>query len=59
VILALIFTHGLADAVRIPLLLVCAAAYGAGLAWAGSYLAAIASARRIPELFQAAIRSKL
>jgi ABC-2 type transport system permease protein len=59
VILALIFTHGLADAIRIPLLLVCAAAYGAGLAWAGSYLAAIASARRIPELFQAAIHSKL
>ena len=59
VILALIFTHGLADAVRIPLLVVCAAAYGAGAAWAGSYLAAVASVRRIPELCQDALRSKL
>jgi len=59
VILALVFTHGLADVVRIPLLVVCAAAYGLGLAWAGSYLAAVASARRIPELCQDAFRSKL
>jgi ABC-2 type transport system permease protein len=59
VILALIFTHGLADVVRIPLLVVCAAAYGIGLAWAGAYLAAVASVRRIPELCQDALRSKL
>ena len=59
VILALIFTHGLAGAVRIPLLVVCAAAYGVALAWAGSYLAAVASVRRIPELCQDALRSKL
>jgi len=59
VILALIFTHSLADAVRTPLLVVCAAAYGIGLAWAGTRLAAIAAAGRMPELCQTAIRSKL
>ncbi len=59
VILALIFTHQVPGQVRIPVLVAGAAAYGAGLAWAGSYLAASAAAGKLPELCQTAIRSKL
>jgi ABC-2 type transport system permease protein len=59
VILALIFTSSVPDAVRIPVLVLGAAAYGGVLAWAGTRLAAIAAAGQLPELCQIAIRSKL
>ena len=59
VILALVFTSSVPDTVRIPVLVLGAAAYGGALAWAGTRLAAIAAAGRLPELCQAALRSKL
>ena len=45
--------------VRVPALLVCAAAYGAALAWIGVRIAARAAEGRLPELCQVAIRTKL
>ncbi|MGP7997838.1 MAG: hypothetical protein ACLPKI_11010 [Streptosporangiaceae bacterium] len=59
VVLAVLFTHSVADPVRVPLLLVAGAGYGLALAWAGVRLAAIAAAGQLPELCQLAIRSKL
>jgi ABC-2 type transport system permease protein len=59
VILAVLFTTSAPDAVRVPLLLVGAAAYGLALAWAGAYLAAVSAAGKLPEICQAALRSKL
>jgi len=43
----------------VPALLVCAAAYGAALAWIGMRIAARAAEGRLPELCQVAIRTKL
>jgi hypothetical protein len=43
----------------VPALLVCAAAYGAALAWTGVRIAARAAEGRLPELCQVAIRTKL
>ena len=45
--------------VRMPLLVLLAAAYGFALAWAGVRIAARAAERKLPELCQVAIRSKL
>lgn len=59
VILAVLFTSSVLAVVRIPVLLVGAAADGGVLAWAGARLAAGAAAGKLPELCQAALRSKL
>jgi len=57
VILAGVFTSADLPAVRIPVLLVCSAAYGVVLAWAGVQIAATAAGGRLPELSQVAVRS--
>ncbi|HEY9244926.1 MAG TPA: hypothetical protein VIP48_23245 [Streptosporangiaceae bacterium] len=59
VIVAAVLTSPVLDMVRIPVLLLGAAAYGAVLAWAGTRLAAVSAAGKLPELCQAALRSKL
>ena len=41
------------------MLVPCAAAYGFGLAWIGVRIAARAAERKLPELCQIAVRSKL
>ena len=46
-------------AVRMPVLLLCAAGYGLALAWIGVIIAARVADHRLPELFQIAVRSKL
>ncbi len=58
-ILAVNFTYSVPAAVRIPVLAVCAAAYGILLALAGARGAAVAAARTLPELTQIALASKL
>ena len=45
--------------VRMPVLTVCGAVYGLGLAWIGVLVAARAAEQRLPELYQIAVRSKL
>jgi hypothetical protein len=45
--------------VRVPVLLVGAAAYGLALAWTGLHIAARAAEGRLPELCQVAIRTRL
>jgi ABC-2 type transport system permease protein len=59
VIIATAFTSADPAAVRIPALLLCAAAYGLALAWTGVRIAALAGEKKLPELCQIAIRSKL
>ncbi len=59
VILAAEFTHSVPAAVRVPVLVLCAAGYGIVLAWAGARWAAAMAERRLPELSQIAARSKL
>jgi ABC-2 type transport system permease protein len=59
VIVAAVLTNGDPAAVRVPVLLACAAAYGFALAWAGVRIAARAAEDRLPELCQVAMRSKL
>jgi ABC-2 type transport system permease protein len=59
VIFAVELTHPAPAAVRVPVLVLGAAGYGIALAWAGTRIAARAAARRLPELCQIAIRSKL
>jgi ABC-2 type transport system permease protein len=46
-------------AIRMPALVVGAAAYGLALAWAGVRIAARGAEQKLPELYQVAIRSKL
>jgi ABC-2 type transport system permease protein len=46
-------------AVRTPLLIACAAAYGLALAWAGVQIAAREAEARLPELCQVAVRSTI
>ena len=62
-VLPLIFATVLSNAdpaaIRMPVLLLCGAAYGFVLALAGVRIAAVAAERRLPELAQIAIRSKL
>jgi ABC-2 type transport system permease protein len=57
VIIAAAVTSTAPAAVRTPVLLVCAAAYGLGLAWAGVQIAARLAQERLPELCQIAVRS--
>jgi ABC-2 type transport system permease protein len=62
-VLPLIFATVLSNAdpaaIRMPVLLLCGAAYGFVLALAGVRIAALAAERRLPELAQIAILSKL
>jgi hypothetical protein len=62
-VLPLIFATVLSNAdpaaIRMPVLLLCGAAYGFVLTLAGVRIAAVAAERRLPELAQIAIRSKL
>jgi ABC-2 type transport system permease protein len=57
VIIAAAATSSAPIAVRAPVLLVCSAAYGLALAWAGVLWAAREAEGRLPELCQIAIRS--
>jgi ABC-2 type transport system permease protein len=59
VVIAAVGTQHVPATVRMPVLVVCAAAYGFALAWAGVRIAARAADNRLPELCQVAIRSKL
>ena len=57
VILAAAFTGTAPAAVRTPALIICSAAYGLALAWAGVHLAAREAQGRLPELCQIAVRT--
>jgi ABC-2 type transport system permease protein len=57
VILAAAFTSTAPAAVRTPALIICSAAYGVALAWAGVQIAAREAEARLPELCQTAVRS--
>ena len=59
VILAVVFTASAPTAIRLPLLILAAAAYGLALAWGGVRGAALIAERKLPELAQIAIRSAL
>jgi ABC-2 type transport system permease protein len=59
VVVAGVLTNGGPAAVRIPVLLVCAAAYGVALAWIGVRIAARAAQDKLPELCQIAVLSNL
>ena len=59
VIIAVLATSSDRAAVRMPVLILCGAAYGFALAWAGVRIAANAAEGRLPELCQVAARSKL
>ena len=52
-------TDSAATAVRMPLLVVCTAAYGLALIWAGVRIAAQIAENKMPELIQIAVHSKL
>ena len=58
-IFATVLSHADPAAIRMPALLLCGAAYGFVLALTGVRIAAVAGERRLPELAQIAIRSKL
>jgi ABC-2 type transport system permease protein len=58
-ILAAVFTSGVPEPVRAPVLLAGAAAYGCALAVVGVRIAAAAGEQKLPELNQIAMRSKL
>jgi ABC-2 type transport system permease protein len=57
VILVAAFTGTAPAAVRTPALIICSAAYGLALAWAGVQIAAREADRRLPELCQIAVQS--
>ncbi len=57
VILAAALTSTAPAAVRTPALIICSAAYGVALAWAGVQVAARGAEARLPELCQIAVRS--
>jgi ABC-2 type transport system permease protein len=59
VIIAIVLTGHAPAAVRMPVLVLCAAGYGLGLAWIGVRIAARAAEQKLPELCQVAVRSKL
>jgi ABC-2 type transport system permease protein len=59
VILAAVFTQSAPAAIRLPVLVLGAAAYGLALAWAGVQGAAILAEQKLPELSQIAIQSNL
>jgi ABC-2 type transport system permease protein len=57
VILAAAFTSTAPTAVRTPALIICSAAYGLALTWAGVRIAAREAEGRLPELCQIAVQS--
>jgi ABC-2 type transport system permease protein len=59
VILAVVFTQSAPAAIRLPVLVLGAAAYGLALAWGGVRGAAAIAKPRLPELAQIAIQSAL
>ena len=59
VILAITATGSLSDAIRLPVLIAGATAYGALLAWTGATIAAIIAQATLPDLFQLASRTEL
>jgi ABC-2 type transport system permease protein len=59
VIVAVVLTNSDPAVVRMPVLVLCAAAYGFALAWIGVRIAASAAEEKLPELCQIATRSKL
>jgi ABC-2 type transport system permease protein len=59
VILAAVFTQTVTPAIRIPVLVLGAAAYGLALAWGGVRAAARLAEPKLPELAQIAIKSAL
>jgi ABC-2 type transport system permease protein len=59
VIVAVVLTNSDSPVARMPVLVLGAAVYGVTLAWIGVRIAARAAEQRLPELCQAAIRSKL
>jgi ABC-2 type transport system permease protein len=59
VIVAAVLTSADPAGIRAPSLVLCAAAYGLALAWTGVRIAARAAERKLPELCQVAIRSRL
>jgi ABC-2 type transport system permease protein len=59
VIVAAVLTQSVSPAVRMPVLVLGAAAYGLALAWAGVRAAAILAEQKLPELFQIAVQSSL
>jgi len=52
-------TYSVPAAIHVPVVLLCAAAYGVALAWGGVEFAARAAAGRLPELVQVAFSSNL
>ena len=58
VVLAALFTRSDPAVVRMPVLVVLAAAYGAVLAWVGVRVAGRTAEQKLPELYQIAARSK-
>ena len=58
VIVAAALTSGDPAEVRVPALVLCAAAYGVALVWAGIRVAARAAEGKLPELCQVALRSR-
>jgi ABC-2 type transport system permease protein len=59
VVLGAVLTRSDPAAVRMPVLVLCAAGYGLVLAWIGVRIAARAAEQKLPELYQIAVRSKL
>jgi len=59
VIFAGTLTSSAPTAIRMPVIVIAAAAYGLALTWAGVAVAARAAEQKLPELYQVAIRSKL
>lgn len=57
VLLAAAFTSTAPAAIRTPALIICSAAYGLALAWAGVHIAARQAQDKLPELCQTATRS--
>jgi ABC-2 type transport system permease protein len=57
VILVAALTSTAPSAVRAPVLIICSAAYGVALAWAGVQIAARQAEGRLPELCQVAVQS--
>ena len=52
-------TETASASVRMPLLVLCAAVYGLALTWAGVSIAAAVAERKVPELYQIAVRTRL
>jgi ABC-2 type transport system permease protein len=59
VLVAVALTGPAPAGIRMTILVLCSAAYGLALAWAGVRIAARAAEGKLPELCQIAIRSKL